>query len=577
MLYGGNAMLGVINIVTKGAGAYRGITVVAEGGVSPQHGLDGKFTSFAPGDLGHSYRLGLGFGKAFRLFGEDASFAGQAELYRQDGPSFEFPLQEGNVNAFGASTNYGPRAPAPGVWGGRVHEQYYTSVPTVWGKFALGDLTVEGRASRYRRATPYINYFNQLASDFDEARSDEVERWFSLDVRYQKHVGERLTVMARGYGDYYNYEERLYNSDAPQCAGEAPEPCYIVPIGKSRWAGLELQTSIDWLKNDALTTLLGADVRVRHIEAGVNNERASDGQTLDAFSSGSVNEIPWAVYLQQRYSPVRQLHLNAGARLDSDPRGGEHVSPRAAFSVAPWKDGTVKGIYSEAFRPPSYYESAFHPGDDSIVFSDLRPETVRGVEASVEQRFGAQRLLFGVYRTWWNDMSLRPRVSGAQRADGQADRRPQGRRLRARRKPDRQRLEGATRHRRPLQDRRDARVERPGRARRGRAGTPHRLGLSLARPRRRRAGHRRRLRGNRRAHGRRHRRHRRARRLCRLRARRRQAQDLRQPQGRQGAEGRLPRRAPTPRQARLAPELTPAASSRTAAGPARILREFPRQ
>src|SRR5437870_459893 len=52
VLYGGNAMLGVINIVTKSSRAYRGLTLVAEGGVSPQQGLGGTFTSFAPGDLG---------------------------------------------------------------------------------------------------------------------------------------------------------------------------------------------------------------------------------------------------------------------------------------------------------------------------------------------------------------------------------------------------------------------------------------------------------------------------------------------------------------------------------------------
>lgn len=403
VLYGGNAMLGVINIVTKGASSYRGLTLVAEGGVSPQQGSDGAFTSFAPDDLGNAYRLGAGVGKSFHLFGADASFVTHVELYRQHGPSFEFPFQGGNVNAIGEPTNYGPRAPAPGVWGGRVYEQYNSFVPTVWGTFRVGDLSIQARASRYRRATPYINYFNQLVSDFDEPRSHETEQWLSLDVRYQKHVGDRLSLTVHGYGDHYNYEERLYNSDAPQCVDVAPEPCVIVPIGRSRWAGVELQTSVDWLRNDALTTLLGADVRVRHIAARVDTDLAS-GRTVDSFSSGSVTEVPWAVYAQQRYSPVRQLHLNAGARLDSDPRGGKHVSPRAAFAVDPWKNGVIKGIYAEAFRPPSYYESAFHPSDDTIVFSNLRPETVRGIEASVEQRFGAQRLLFGVYRTWWDDM-----------------------------------------------------------------------------------------------------------------------------------------------------------------------------
>jgi hypothetical protein len=344
----------------------------------------------------------VGLGESFRLFGEDASFVGHAEVYGQNGPSFEFPLQAGNVNAAGDPLNYGPRAAAPGVWGGRVDEQYYTFVPTVWGKLTLGDLSIEARASHYRRATPYINYFNQLASDFDEPRSREAEHWFSLDARYQKHLGDRVTLAVHGYGDYYDYREQLYNTDGPpECMGA---PCFIVPIGQSRWAGTELQTSVDWLKNEALTTLLGADVRVRYIAARIDTELPSDGRTVASFPSGAVTEVPWAVYVQQRYSPVRRLHLNAGARLDSDPRGGEHVSPRAAFAVDPWKNGVIKGIYSEAFRAPSYYESAYQGADDATPVTSLRPETVRGLEASVEQKVGAQRLLFGVYRTWWDDM-----------------------------------------------------------------------------------------------------------------------------------------------------------------------------
>lgn len=408
VLYGGNAMLGVVNIITKGVGTYRGLTVVAEGGVSPQQGLGGSFTSFAPSDLGSTYRLGLGLGKSFRLFGEDASFVGHAELYRQDGPSFEFPLQGGNVNAAGDPTNYGPRAPAAGVWGGRAYNQYYTSVPTAWGKLTWGDLSIQARASQYRRATPYINYFNQFSSDFDESRSFESERWLSLDVRYQKHLGDRLALVARGYGDDYKYEQHSYTSDPTQCMDTAPAPCITVPHPHARWAGAELQASFDWLKNDSLTTLLGADARVRHIEAAIDVDLAATGRTVSSSPLGSVTEVPWSVYAQQRYSPVRPVHLNAGARLDSDPRGGKRVSPRAAFAADPWKGGVIKGIYAEALRAPSYFESVYHPGADLAQqlggVANLRHETVRGIEVSIEQKLGTQRLLVGVYRTWWNDM-----------------------------------------------------------------------------------------------------------------------------------------------------------------------------
>jgi outer membrane receptor for ferrienterochelin and colicins len=404
VLYGGNAMLGVINVVTKTASAYRGITVVAEGGASPQQGLGGAITSLAPGQAGTTYRVGAGFGNAFHLFGEDASFVGHAEVYKQDGPSFEFPIQPGNVGPSGAPLDYGPHALAPGVWGGRVHNQYSAFVPTAWGKLTLGDLVIVARASMYRRSTPYINFFNQISSDFDEPKSHESDRWLSLDARYQKHVGERLALLVHGYADHYDYQEHLYNSDASQCAVDTSAPCVVVPIGKSRWIGTEVQAKVDWLQNDALTTLVGTDVRVRAIEARVDVVTAVDGRTASSLTQGAVTEVPWAIYAQQRYSPVRRLRLNGGARLDSDPRGGRRISPRAAFALDPWTNGVLKAIYAEAFRPPSYYESAYHPSDDSDAFTPLRSETVRGIEMSIEQKVGTHRLLLGGYRTWWDHM-----------------------------------------------------------------------------------------------------------------------------------------------------------------------------
>jgi outer membrane cobalamin receptor len=169
-----------------------------------------------------------------------------------------------------------------------------------------------------------------------------------------------------------------------------------------------VQTNIDWLKDDTLTTLLAADVRVRHVEARVDVKRATDGRTVNSSPLGVITEVPWSVYAQQRYAPVRRLHLNAGARLDSDPRGGRRISPRAAVVADPWKGGVIKAIYAEALRAPTYFESVYRPGADlaqqlgDVV--DLRHETVRGVEGSIEQKFGTQRLLFGVFRTWWEDM-----------------------------------------------------------------------------------------------------------------------------------------------------------------------------
>jgi outer membrane receptor for ferrienterochelin and colicin len=86
VLYGGNAMFGVVNVVTKRAAAFKGLHLIAEGGLSPQQGKDGAFTSFAPSNLGGSYRLGTGFGHEFSLFGQRGEIVALGELYGQDGP-----------------------------------------------------------------------------------------------------------------------------------------------------------------------------------------------------------------------------------------------------------------------------------------------------------------------------------------------------------------------------------------------------------------------------------------------------------------------------------------------------------
>ena len=60
-------------------------------------------------------------------------------------------------------------------------------------------------------------------------------------------------------------------------------------------------------------------------------------------------------------------------------------------------------MYSEAFRAPSWQESAWYSAQQPAP-TNLAPERVRSVEASINQTLGAQHLLFGVFRSWWSDL-----------------------------------------------------------------------------------------------------------------------------------------------------------------------------
>jgi outer membrane receptor protein involved in Fe transport len=407
VLYGGNAVIGVINVVTKRGAPNRGVHVVAGGAVSPQQGRTGDFTSFAPADLGGSYRLGVSAGQPLP-FGPRSEINIGAELYAQNGPSFIWGPQYVN-DEDDAPYNFGPRTP-PGIWAGRIDNQYSTLVPTLYSRLQLGDLSVMLRATLYKRATP-VHGFDQHATDFDEERSWERDRWLSLDVQYEKRIAQKLQLSIRGYADAYDYYQQMYNTEPSVCDPPTTGPCLFVGKGRSKWIGSEAQASYDWTQEDRYTTLFGVNGTLRSVGGGTDSVEANTGQYVDGLQN-DVTETVWAAYIQQRLAPTNFLHFNLGARYDADPRGGSRLSPRAAVAIDVWEGGNLKLIYAEAFRPPTFYEGLFtYP--DEIPNPSIRSEQIRGGEVTLEQRVGRHDFLLGAFITRWSDMlSLEPLDTG---------------------------------------------------------------------------------------------------------------------------------------------------------------------
>ena len=399
VLYGSNAMIGVINIVTKRGAANDGVHLTASSGASPQQGRSGGLTSFSPGDLGGYYRLGASLGQQLP-FGHHAELNVGAELYHQSGPSFVWGPQTVQKED-GTPYNFGPRVP-PGQWGGRIDNQYDTFIPTIYGRLQIGDLSVMLRAELYRRATP-VQGFDQQHTDFDEPRSWERDRWISADIQYEKRFARKLVLSLRGYADVYDYYQQTYNSEPTTCAVPTTGPCLFKVNGRSRWVGSELQASYDWTEEDRYTTLLGLNGTLRGVGGETVSVEADTDEVVAVEGKKDVTEVVRSAYIQQRIAPTEFLHLNAGVRYDADPRGGNRLSPRAAVAVDVWDGGVLKLIYAEAFRAPTYFE-ALYASPYQIPNENIRSESVRGVESTLEQRFGRNTILVGVFRTRWSDM-----------------------------------------------------------------------------------------------------------------------------------------------------------------------------
>jgi outer membrane receptor protein involved in Fe transport len=397
VMYGSQAMLGVINVVTKRAKNFSGARLIVEGDAALPSGTDGSLSR-----LGSGYRLGAAYGREFSLANSPSELTLGLEYYRNEGPEWQLGPQQFTEDYISlAPKNFGPKA-APGVWGGRMRDADYLDVPAGYLRFSTGDFRAQLHASSFRRSTPYPDSLTAYTADFDDPHNREIDRFLSVDLTQRLPVSSRVELVARGYADLYDYEWFNSTSAIQDCPADALNGCDRRLHGRGRILGGELRTSVQWPVWRA-STLVGVDAKLRDVKDRLvtfdGNRQMVEGPIGSSLTDGII-----AAYAAQAFSPTNFLDVNLGLRLDHDTRAGDSLSPRLALGAAPWSGGRWKLIYAEAFRAPSGYEVTYSDPGSQVAAPELEPETVRSIEASIEQRFGKHRVMFGVFRSWWNDM-----------------------------------------------------------------------------------------------------------------------------------------------------------------------------
>jgi len=93
-------------------------------------------------------------------------------------------------------------------------------------------------------------------------------------------------------------------------------------------------------------------------------------------------------YLQDEYHILPRLILNAGVRVDSYDSFGTTANPRAALIWKPYDNTVLRLGYGEAFRAPNAYELYYADGSTAKANPGLKPEKLRSFEVRWDQFIG---------------------------------------------------------------------------------------------------------------------------------------------------------------------------------------------
>jgi iron complex outermembrane receptor protein len=327
-LYGSNAFLGIINVVTR-----RGKQV---GGAE----VSGSAASFETFQGRASYGREFQEGQEILASATAASSRGQSLYF----PEFDDP-----------ATNNGWAINADG-------ERRYSA----FAKATLGDFTLEGVAGSRTKNVPTGSF----GTTFNDNGTYVVDGAAYLDLRYERAFSGGLGLMAHLFLDHsYYYGDYVY------------APVVQRDYANGTWWGVELQGKKRL--GDQLLVVGGLEFRNNlQQEQGTYNVDPHEFIFHDDRSSSVLS-----AYAQVEYRVVPTLILNAGLRYDYYDTFGGNWSPRIGVIWSPWERTTAKLLYGSAFRAPNVFELHYQDGVSLKANPTLRPETIDTFEAVLEQFF----------------------------------------------------------------------------------------------------------------------------------------------------------------------------------------------
>lgn len=320
-VYGQNAMLGVVNIVTRKGADVQGAELSA---------------SYQTAEIMPQERVTLG--KQFAN-GTDAllSFSG---------------LQSRGANHFFEFGDSGIS--------GIAHRMDGENVKQMFARASHGPLSFDFVYGNRRKDDPTGMFFSDplVAGQFQR------DRRLNTQIQYNDHfLNDTLNVMGRLFLGQYHYDNPIVYS------GER-----TLSTGPSDWHGTELR-----LLSTALTDhKLMAGFEYQNNTSITQTFQNFDNPNENVRIKSAVMRL--GVYLQDEWRITDTLSATVGLRYDHNHWIGSRLSPRGALIWQATPKATFKALYGRAHRSPNSNERDYNDGVAQVANPGLRSEYIDTAE-----------------------------------------------------------------------------------------------------------------------------------------------------------------------------------------------------
>src|SRR5579872_5382858 len=215
------------------------------------------------------------------------------------------------------------------------------------------------------------------------------------DLQYDHPIGNSAEFTARTYYDssaYHGHYNDLRACSEASCHGSL----YDHDLSHGDWAGAELKLTKRFLAGHRFT--IGTEYRDNFRQDqhnwinGFNDTHDGPLVTSMDFVNYDRTSHLLGIYGEAEFHILNKLILNLGVRNDRYNYVAAKTSPRAALIYTPRASTTLKFLYGNGFRAPSFFEMYYAVMANASA-PLLRPETIRTEEVVLEQKLGKRTVL----------------------------------------------------------------------------------------------------------------------------------------------------------------------------------------